>query len=142
MLDNRVILLSRKLDGAATKTVPLLDSLTEEMKGGNISTSMREKPDFTAMTAGRGMLGPLGAITMVSAGNKIVEENNIEDPASYIAKSLAHELSRRYGLNVNTEEEVRASGNSSSALAKTSFESDYLLDVQTTNWNLSYFPTN
>jgi hypothetical protein len=54
-----------------------------------------DRPDFAAMTAGKAMFGMVGAFAMISAGNKVIRENNVEDPAHYIGSELAGFLCRK-----------------------------------------------
>ncbi|RCV88556.1 hypothetical protein [Billgrantia montanilacus] len=62
----------------------------EQTSPASITMSSREKPNFLAMTAGKAMVGGLvGAAAMMIAGNNIVEENEIEDPAGHISSGLA-----------------------------------------------------
>ena len=43
----------------------------------------------------------IGAAAMIAAGNEIVQENDIDDPAHYIQKQLAQELKLAYGFNID-----------------------------------------
>ena len=72
----------------STKIVPLKQDLVADLQGGSIVTTRRAKPDFSAMTAGKAMFGLIGAAAMISSGNSIVAENEIEDPARYIGEKL------------------------------------------------------
>ena len=54
------------------------------LKGQTVIYTTREKPNFTASTPTKSMLGLLGAAAMASEGNSIVAANNIADPAEAI----------------------------------------------------------
>ena len=94
------------------------------------------------MTAGKAMFALVGAAAMIAAGNEIVEENNIEDPASYIQSELAKELSKSYGFKINETDEKSVKTSKGSEIAKAFPESDLVLDVETINWSFAYFPTD
>ena len=90
---------------AGVKTVPLSEESIPMIEGRAISGSFSsEKPGFAAMTAGKGAFGALGAVAMISAGNKLVAENNVQDPAGYIYDSLATELAKEYSLRLLEDE--------------------------------------
>lgn len=126
----------------STKNIPITDEKLGSMKGSSLAISKRKLPDFSAMTAGKAMFGGLGGVAMISAGNKIVKENAIEDPALYIAATISSGLMQHHELTVDADVSVTVSGNSSSKIAKMNFSTDYLLDIQTVNWSFAYFPTD
>lgn len=107
-----------------------------------VVVSAREKPDFAAMTAGKASFGLIGAMAMISAGNTIVAENGIEDPAAYIGSALASHLSTSLGATTVDNGGTLATGTKPAELAKLYPGADLLLDVQTVNWSFAYFPTD
>jgi phosphatidylglycerophosphatase A len=109
----------------STKIVPLEQGRMASLRGKTLTVAKREKPSFGAMTAGKALLGAIGAVAMIAKGNSIVQENNVEDPAGYIAKELAGDLATAHSMTV-----VQAEGGA-----------DILLDVRTVNWSFVYFPT-
>ena len=66
----------------STKIVPLQQARMASLQGKTLTVAKREKPSFGAMTAGKAAFGMIGAAAMIAKGNSIVQENNIEDPAS------------------------------------------------------------
>ena len=110
----------------STKMVPLPQARMANLQGKTLTILKREKPSFTAGTAGKATFGAIGAIAMTVKGNSIVRENDIEDPAYYIAEQLAGDLVNAHSMTVG------AAGESA----------DVLLDVQTVNWGFVYFPTD
>jgi hypothetical protein len=110
----------------STKNVPLQQARMASLQGKTLTVVKREKPSFTAMTAGKAAFGLIGAAAMVAKGNSIVQENNVEDPAGYIAKELAGDLAAVYSMTI-----VPVEGGA-----------DLLLDVRTVNWSFAYFPTD
>jgi hypothetical protein len=110
----------------STKMVPLQQGRMASLQGKTLTVEKRERPPFGAITAGKAAFGFIGATAMLVKGNSIVEGNNIEDPAGYIAKELAGDLASAHSMTVVPAE----SG------------ADILLDVRTVNWSFAYFGTD
>jgi hypothetical protein len=125
----------------STRTVPVDHEALVEFQGGTVVNSQREKPGFSAMTAGKAMFGAIGAVAMISAGNQIIRENDVNDPAVYISQTLLSDLAGAEALtpikNAPTTDTTDVA-----KLAKEYSAADLLLDVQTVNWSFGYFPTN
>lgn len=127
---------------AGTKTVPLSPDAAPLMQGRSISGAFAdEKPGFAAMTADKAMFGALGAVAMISAGNKIIQENSVEDPAARIYESLAPVLAEQYSLQLIDDNSIRTSSVKLDDLAANVNDARLLLDVRTIGWNMVYFPT-
>ena len=73
--------------------------------------------------------GIVGSIMMIHEGNKIIRENNIDDPAIFIADNLADHLKSKYGVRIIKADQT---DNNNSA--------DYALDIKTVNWSFGYLP--
>jgi hypothetical protein len=109
-----------------------------------------ERPVFVATTAGKAAMGGLfGAIggavaggAMVSAGQKIAQDNNLQDPAPKIAEGIVTDLAVFNDLTIHDSHGVLAKSADPAALAKTYPGNDLILDVRTTGWSFGYFPTN
>ncbi|HEU4887739.1 MAG TPA: hypothetical protein VFV49_07635 [Thermoanaerobaculia bacterium] len=126
----------------STKIVPIQQDRIANLNGRTITVTTREKPSFGAMTAGKATFGLLGAAAMISAGNKLVEKNAIEDPAGYIASELAGSFASANAMTVVPTEGVLAKSTNPGELARQYAGADILLDVQTVNWSFAYFPTD
>lgn len=127
---------------ASTKTVPMDTAKVEQSSPGSITITSREKPSFVAMTAGKAMIGGLvGAAAMMVSGNNIVEDNDVEDPASYISSGLAASLAERLGIEQVDENEFVTKQTGVPGLSKDYSESDLLVDVETLGWGFSYYPS-
>ncbi|HEX9982924.1 MAG TPA: hypothetical protein VGF69_06655 [Thermoanaerobaculia bacterium] len=126
----------------STQTVPLRQERLAALQGGTITVTNRPKPGFTALTAGKAMFGMIGAAAMIVAGNKIIEENAVEDPAGYIATALATELASANTMTLVPKEGVLARSWKPAELARQYTGSDLLLDIQTVNWSFGYFPSD
>jgi hypothetical protein len=133
----------------STKTVPLA-SKGSELKGKSIIVVQHERPSFTAMTAGKmavgGLFGAVGGAvagaSIVSAGNKIVDENHVEDPTPQLAHAIATDLAVFDDLTVHESKGVIAKTSDPAELVKLYPGNDLILDVYTTMWSFGYFPTN
>lgn len=129
------------LSGCTTKTVPLSSSVGSTYRGKSITYAMHETPSFSATTAGKAMFGGIGAAGMISKGNKIVQENEVPDPAAMIGATLVDDLAAKYGLIVKKPTMITES-KKSEQIASDYHDADLVLDVQTRNWGFGYFPVD
>lgn len=125
----------------STKNVPLDINAFEKNELSKITLSKRDKPDFGAMTPGKAAFGGFGAMAMINAGNKIVLENEVEDPANFIGAQLGKMLAEKYDITEVTRSEVVVSGLKTQSVIDAYSGVGLLLDVQTVNWSFVYFPT-
>lgn len=125
----------------STKNVPIDINAFEKIEFSKITLSKREKPDFSATTPGKAVLGGIGVIAMISAGNKIIQENEIEDPANFIGAQLGKMLAEKYDSVEVGRSDVVVSGLKTKSVIDTYSGVGILLDVQTINWSFIYFPT-
>lgn len=113
------------------------------LRGKTLVSSSRERPDFLAMTAGKAGFGLLGAAAMVSAGNKIVADNNVDDPAVYLSRELGTALAAAQGVQVISLAGTKTVETDVAKLAAAyKGQGDVLLDVQTYSWGFGYFPSD
>lgn len=116
---------------------------TAEIKNQAITYTTRKKPDFAAMTAGKAMFGLLGVAAMVGEGNKIIAANDVPDPADAIAADLAAALEGAHGATIITPPtHVLRSDDVKQIAARVGKAARYIVDVQTIDWSLTYFPLN
>ena len=127
------------LSGCATKTIPLSPNVGNAYRGKSITYAVREKPSFSAMTAGKAMFGAIGGAAMVVKGNEIVRENNVPDPATTIGATLVNDLATKYGLIVKKPTK-RTSSKKPTQVASDYSNADLVLDVRTKGWGFVYFP--
>lgn len=129
------------LSGCATKTVQLESSTGSAYRGKIITYSMYEKPPaFMASSAGKAAFGALGAGAMLTKGNALVKDNNIQDPAATIGVTIATDLAQKYGLTLVHPPHVLTENNLSEVAASYANTADLVLDVQSRGWGYSYFP--
>jgi hypothetical protein len=112
------------------------------VRNQSIIYTVREMPAFSATSTANVSFGVIGALAAVSEGNKIIAENKVADPADAISAALAGAMQSSQGmqivgqpLKVDTSDAARIA-----ELAKG--KARFVLDVQTQNWSVIYFPTN
>ena len=118
-------------------------SLTPEaaaaIKGKIVIVTLREKPNFSAMTPVNVQFGLLGAAAAVANGNSMINENAVDDPARTIQLLLSNRLVERHGAKLGSPLLIK--DESAELLARQAKErADYVLDVQTLGWNSMYYP--
>ena len=122
---------------ASTQNVALSPDMLQTMQGKSLVLIQRESPDFVAMTSGKGMFAVAGVGAAVAAGNKMVRENDIVDPAMGISRVLAKGLVGDYGLTLLGETD-KAESDDIADLAQMAGSGDYALDVVTNGWTYMY----
>ncbi|MFC4526198.1 hypothetical protein ISN76_19775 [Dyella halodurans] len=121
---------------------PVTDSAAKGLESKTLTSTAYVTPDFSAMTAGKASFGLFGAMAMIQAGNDIVSQNQIADPAIKINNDLAAMLVDSHHMH-NVESHGTPTKSDKIPDLITNFpHADYLLDVKTLNWNFAYFPTN
>lgn len=122
---------------ASTQNVAVAPEVLSAMNGSSLTLIQRESPGFVAMTSGKGMFAVAGVGAAVAAGNKMVRENDVKDPAMAISRSLAASLATDYGLQVQGESDVASTDNVDELVALAD-GSDYALEVATNGWSYIY----
>ncbi|MGR6033937.1 MAG: hypothetical protein ACU4EQ_08345 [Candidatus Nitrosoglobus sp.] len=131
------------LTGCVTvKNIPLSADASANLSGKSVSTTRYPKADFAAVTAGKALLGGIGGLVAVADGNKIIDENEIEDPAIKISQILEKYLSEKRSMRAIGKGEAIATNDKIPTLIATYPSADYLLDVRTLSWMFFYYPTN
>lgn len=126
----------------SVQEMPLQANALDALKGRELMLATRDKPDFAAMTAGKAAIGGLiGAAAMISAGNEIVVQNDVQDPARHIGERLGRALKDSYGVRLASRETALVSDDLAEILSNNP-DADLVLDTRTINWSLTYFPTS
>lgn len=126
----------------STKNIPAEKVSLESMRDQKLSNTLRDKPSFSAMTAGKAAFGMLGAAAMINAGNKIIQENDVDDPANYIAESLLADLKVSFDADSYFNNSIKIKNEKPAQVAAVYKEFSYVLDVRTINWSFGYFPAD
>lgn len=124
----------------STKNVKADISALQDNQYRTMTVTVREKPSFSAMTAGKAQFGVIGAAAMIAAGNRIIRENDVADPSVYIGEQLAAVVAANLGVQLAGNGGRVTSSTKPRELAAQYAGSDLLLDVQTVNWQFAYFP--
>lgn len=114
---------------------------TAGLQGKRLVVTSHPIPDFSAGTAGKAMFAMVGAIAMIHAGNEMVRQDQIEDPAIRIGQRLSTDLAKTQEVIVLPPNGLVASSDDPAALIKTYPGADLLLDVKTYAWSYVYYPT-
>ena len=122
---------------ASTQNVAVSSDTLATMQGKSLVLIQRESPSFVAMTSGKGMFAVAGVGAAALAGNKMVKENDIVDPAMTISRRLANGLVDEYGVALRGETDAIPTDKVDS-LADAANDSDYALDVVTHGWSYMY----
>ncbi len=118
--------------------IPIDQAMSPTLKGKSLSLVTHESPGFVAMTYGKGMFAVAGVGAAVAAGNELVKESRIVDPAQKIGNLLTQHLGSRYGLSVKGQSSKKAESYDIAEVVKLAGGSDYVLDVATNGWNFIY----
>jgi hypothetical protein len=116
-------------------------STLKTLDGQPMTYTTRDRSGFAAMTAGAAAFALVGAIAMLAAGGKILDENHIADPSTEMGEKLVNAFAAKYGSHVVSTPIKTAEGNIDQ-IAKDSNGARFAIDVQTINWGFSYFPTD
>ena len=134
----------------STKNVPVAASDIDDLRNHTVAVPKRKVPDFGAFTADKtagqavfGLIGGIaGAVATISEGNRIVRENEIEDPANYISQQLLSALSDTYQMTPIDTVSPELESEEVDDISRVFEAADYVLDVRTINWSFWYFPSD
>lgn len=127
------------------------ESKLNALRGTTFTVLTYQKPDFAALTADKIAVGALFGVigsaiagtSMVSAGNEIIEQHAVSDPAPAIADKLSGLVSDKLAASstryVKEQDPVKESADDLSGMAN---KNGIILDVKTINWMFTYLPTN
>jgi hypothetical protein len=124
------------------KITPMPESAVAALNGKSVVVTRHDKAAFTAFTPGKAMFAIVGAAAMISAGNQIVKENEIADPADVLERELAAAVIKQYGLTLKAGASPVIKASKPKDIAATQSDVDYVLDLQSTEWMFAYIPTN
>lgn len=125
---------------AKNKVEALAPAAAAALQGKTVALTSHETPDFAAMTAGKATFAMFGAFAMIKAGNDLVRENQIADPALTVRDQLAAGLRDAYGATLLPADTAPTKAKKPKELAASHTDADYVLDVRTRNWMYVYYP--
>lgn len=131
------------LGGCVTvQNKPLDENASRGLAQKSVEPTLYPMPSFSAMTAGKAAFGAFGAGAMIHAGNEIVHDDGIADPAVQISNNLVDQLQKSRQMRVVENRGAKATSDKVPALVGSYPNVDYLLDVKTLNWSFVYYPTD
>ena len=115
---------------AGVQTQRLSDDTMSSLQGKSVTLVQRESPSFVAMTSGKGMFAV--------AGNNLVKDAQIEDPATAIGSALGQELAAKHGVSILGPSDAVAGSDNVAEIVRVAAGADYALDVVTNGWSYIY----
>jgi len=116
-------------------TLKALDQAISATPGNRqLALVIHASPEFMAMTADRSMFVNADVDKAFADGNRLVQENQISDPADRICRMMAAVLGSKYGLTYNESALIRTKSKKADDLVRLANGRDFLLDVETEYW--------
>ena len=125
---------------AKDQLITLSEADATALHGKTLALTLHERPTFIAMTAGKATFALLGVGAMAVAGNKLIDDNHVADPAGLIRTSLSDLLRDVDGMQPMAVDATPTKAEKPAQIAATHPEADYVLDVRSGGWNYVYFP--
>jgi hypothetical protein len=126
----------------SVNTQPISHNSKADLHGQNVAQTSRKLPDFAAMTPSKAVFGLIGSAAMISAGNTIIADNKVPDPADSIASGLTSILANDYATHTITPSVQVIGDDPAQISAASNGAARFIIDVQTINWSIGYFPTD
>lgn len=123
---------------ANTTSLPLAPETVSSLNGKTVTVVARDQPSFVAMTSSKGMFAVAGVGAAVVAGDDLVEESKISDPAIGIGDALAKTLKKKRGIKAAGRSDALSESSDAEDIAQLARGSDYALDVVTNGWGYIY----
>jgi hypothetical protein len=142
------LLIAVLLFGVGCATTTIAPNRTEIAKLQDVRALTYTPAPFVLASAGKiaagslfGMIGgAVAAGSMQRAGQEMIATHAVPDPAIAVRERLAAALSEQFNLQATSDTAPAAD---SAAALRTSFGGDAsVLDTQTTNWQLLYYPAD
>lgn len=118
------------------------NQITSSWNGKSAVLTERPRAAFFPMTAGKAAFALVGTLAAVEAGEKLVAEDGIEDPAPRVARDLLQVARDQYGVVPAKLPPVRVDTTDVKQLAQAGSGADLVIDVQSLGESFNYFPTN
>lgn len=119
-------------------TIPLTPDAAKALTNREVTVARYEQPSFWPMSREKLALGLMHHSFLIIAGDELVAQNKIDDPAKYIGQQLSQDLAARYGTTVASNP-VKLADDDVEAIAKNHPTVDLVLEVRTTFWGFMYY---
>ena len=131
---------------ATVNDIPIDPKAIPSLGGKEMVVVRRAIADFTAVTPNTMSVGIVPIVGFAAkdklltvAGNLLVEEHRLEDPAYEIADEIAAIMEVKYGTKRTSNRNVQTGGDDDISVLSAAYQSVPLaLDVKTIAWGLSY----
>jgi len=124
------------------KVTPLSPQAAAAAAGKTIAVTRHERPTFSAMTAGKASFGLFGGAAMSSAGNHLVDDNGVADPADIFEQNLAPAVAKKLGAQLQGGPAPKVKDGKPKEIAAAAAGADYVLDIESKTWMFVYYPTD
>jgi hypothetical protein len=124
----------------STRTAQIENETVNALRGKTVATTDRPRAGLMAMTRGKAYFGVLGVAAMVEAGQSIIKENDIQDPAPIVNHALLLAAEKQYGVVAATTAPVHIDTTDVSKLVEAANGADVLFDVQQVGAGFRYLP--
>jgi len=111
------------------------------LKGRRLTTMVRRAPPFLPAIPGKYRVGLGGLIAMSDAGQRLVQENAIADPAVEIARELGDSLGEHYGMRASAPV-LAVVDDDPTQISQANPTVDLVLDVWTDSWSTAPFSSD
>jgi hypothetical protein len=129
-----IITLAASLSGCSPLRIQPLDAnAASSLRGQTLTYTVRKKPDFAAKILTKATFGMLGVFSMFSAGNEIISDDNIADPAEFISLGLIESLGSENALKLITPPSEVDDMDTEKIIAATE-NARFNVDVKTISW--------
>lgn len=128
--------------GAKDKPMPLPEAAIPALNGKTLAVTRHAKPSFTAMTPGKAAFALVGAGAMIAAGNKLVKDHDIADPADILEEQIVPAMVQKYGMQLVPASARVIAEDNPAKIAAGQTNADYILDIRSGGWMFSYYPSS
>jgi hypothetical protein len=115
---------------------------SSKFRGKSLVLVKRSSPGFTAFTPDKSKKGLISVNAAIRAGDKLVKEMKIVNPALDINKSVMRGLKSRYALTIAGITRKVAEEDDLEIMIKLGGSKDYVLDVATNRWGFINYGFN
>ena len=127
---------------ARDQIIKLSEADAAALQGKTVAVTLHERPSFAAMTAGKMGFGLIGGLATIKAGNDLINQNNVADPAAILRDNLSSAMRDTYGVRLLEPDKTPTDEKKAKAIAALHPDADYVLDVRSGGWGYLYYPTH
>lgn len=122
---------------ASVKNIPIDPAKRSDLQNKKLLVVQHETPSFVALTRGKGAFALAGVLAAIEAGDELVKQENLIDPAVLTSAKLSHAMSSKFNLSTSIHPE-KVSTDELSKLSELTTHQDYLIHLKTVGWSFHY----